>query len=98
MYADKFLMNVPKFDPDVELNRDANGTVVFQASSAQYSCYHIAHQKVWNDKYETDPKAVVVSAEAGSASAEESEEEEGTRGVKQKRGKCGKQCHTSGHN
>ena len=29
MYADKFLMNVPKFDPDVKLNRDENDTVVF---------------------------------------------------------------------
>ena len=89
-YEDKFTMNVPKFDPDMKLNWDEDGTVVFQPEVAEYSCYRIAHQKAWKNKYETDPKAVAVSTEAGSASAEESEEEEGTRGVKWNRGKGGK--------
>ena len=33
-YADKFTMNVPKFDPDMKLNRDEDGTVVFQPEVA----------------------------------------------------------------
>ena len=83
-------MNVPKFDPDMKLNRDEDGTVVFQPEVAEYSCYHIAHQKAWKNEYETEPKALMVSAEGSSAYAEESKEEEGTRGVKRKRGKGGK--------
>ena len=65
-------MNVPKFDPNMKLNRDEDGTVVCQREVTEYSCYHIAHQKAWENECETDPKAVAVSAEAGSAGAEES--------------------------
>jgi hypothetical protein len=73
-------MRVPEMAADGSCKRDEEDKIVFRYEYGILTCYHIAHQEVWKEKFGMPPRP----NEVLSTIAEE-EEEEVTPGKKRRK-------------
>lgn len=80
VYPKHFKMRVPEMAADGSCKRDEEDKIVFRYEYGILTCYHIAHQEVWKEKFGMPPRP----NEVLSTIAEE-EEEEVTPGKKRRK-------------
>ena len=83
-------MRVPQLAADGSCKRDDEDKIVFNYEYGILSCYHIAHQEVWKEKFGMPPKPNEVLEPIAEGEEDDDEEESPAQGKGRKRSKWGK--------